>query len=69
MTPLEIAAAAVRLYAETHPRPLHVTRTQAAEMLGISAPTLRKLLDRRRVKANACGLLPISVIDRLLVDE
>lgn len=38
MTPetLTIAAAAVRLYAESHPRPIHVTKTDAAKMLGIS---------------------------------
>lgn len=36
MTPetLTVAAAAVRLYAESHPRPIHVTKTDAAKMLG-----------------------------------
>lgn len=29
MTALETAAAAVRLYAESHPRPPHVTQAQA----------------------------------------
>ena len=45
MTPetLTIAAAAVRLYAESHPRPIHVTKTDAAKMLGISRPTVDTL--------------------------
>lgn len=32
MSELEIAIKAVQLYAETHPRPSHVTQTQAAEI-------------------------------------
>lgn len=39
---IDIAIAAMRLYAETHPRPPHVTQSQAAEMLGLSAPTGRR---------------------------
>ena len=42
-TLLDIAFQAVRLYAETHPRPLHVTLGQAAEMLGISMDSLLKI--------------------------
>ena len=42
--PLTIAAAAVRLYAESHPRPIHVTKTDAAKMLGISRPTVDTLI-------------------------
>lgn len=36
MTALEIATRAVRLYAESHPRPPHVTQAQAGEMLRLS---------------------------------
>ena len=42
MTELQIALAAVRLYAETHPRPTQVTQTQAAQMLGLSRITVGK---------------------------
>ncbi len=42
--PMQIAIQAVRLYAETHPRPSHVTQQQAAEMLGLSAPTVGRLV-------------------------
>ena len=34
------AAAAVRLYAESHPRPPHVTQSQAGEMLRLSPPAV-----------------------------
>ena len=61
-----IAAAAVRLYAESHPRPIHVTMTQAAEMLGISHPTLKKLIEVGTLPLNRCGKIPISQIDAAL---
>lgn len=65
-TPLEIAAKAVQLYAETHPRPAHVTQSQAAEMLHISRPTMTRLVRAGTVRLNACGLVPITEIDRVL---
>lgn len=60
---LAIAAAAVRLYAESHPRPSHVTKTQAAEMLGISPPTLQKMISAGTLSLNRIGKIPISQID------
>ncbi|MDQ7989050.1 MAG: helix-turn-helix domain-containing protein [Candidatus Dactylopiibacterium sp.] len=63
---LQIAVAAVRLYAESHPRPPHVTQAQAAEMLGLSRPTVRKLVLAGTLHLNACGLIPISDVDRAL---
>lgn len=63
MTELQIAAAAVRLYAETHPRPTQVTQTQAAQMLGLSRITVGKLLRNGILSLNACGLIPIEQID------
>lgn len=66
MTELEIATKAVRLYAETHPRPIHVTQKQAAEMLGISAPTVGKMVRSGTFRLNGAGLIPISQIDALL---
>ncbi|MDD2978296.1 helix-turn-helix domain-containing protein [Aquabacterium sp.] len=63
---VETAAAAVRMYAESHPRPSHVNFGQAAEMMGLSRPTLRKLIESGSIRLNACGLIPISEIDRAL---
>ena len=63
---IQIAAKAVQLYAETHPRPAQVTQTQAAEMLGISRPTLSRLVKSGLIKLNKCGLIPITEIDRVL---
>lgn len=62
---LRIAARAVQLYAETHPRPTQVTQRQAAEMLGVSARTIRRYIIAGRLKLNGCGLLPIETVDAL----
>ncbi len=62
---LRIAFYAVRLYAETHPRPTQVTRAQAAEMLGVSAKTVYNYIRSRRLKLNDCGLLPIEAVDAI----
>lgn len=66
MTELQIAQQAVRLYAETHPRPLQVTQKQAAEMLGIHFHTVRKMIRAGTIKLNACGMIPISEVDKAL---
>lgn len=63
---LQIATKAVEIYAMRHPRPPHVNLTQAAEMLGVSRPTLSKLLLFYRIKRNKCGQIPIEAVDRLL---
>lgn len=60
------AVAAVRIYAESHPRPSHVTIGQAAEMLGISRPTVNRLLKTGALKFNECGRIPVIEIDRVL---
>ena len=65
---LKIAARAVQLYAERHPRPPHINLTQAAEMLGLSRPTVRKLVHSGQLRFNKCGLIPIEQIDRLVAD-
>lgn len=61
---LTIAKRAVQLYAETHPRPTHVTQMQAAEMLGISRWTVSKMVKSGCLKLNRCGLIPIEEIDK-----
>lgn len=60
---IDIATEAVRRYAETHPRPTHVTQVQAAEMLGLSRDTVRKLIRSGTLRLNACGLIPVEMID------
>lgn len=52
--------------ARHHPRPFAVTRVDAAEMLGISAPTLRKLIIAGRLTPNDAGKIPMSQIDQML---
>lgn len=63
---LDIAKEAVRLYAETHPRPPHVTQSQAADMLGISRWTVAKMVESGQLRLNGCGRIPIGQIDKLL---
>lgn len=66
MTELQLAAKAVQMALESHPRPLHVTQKQAAEMLGLSVPTVRKMVANGALKLNKCGLIPIHQIDLYL---
>ncbi len=60
----EIAIQAVGAYAEMHPRPTHVNQTQAAQMLGLSHPFVRKLVRSGVVRLNDCGQIPIEEVDR-----
>ena len=63
---MEAAVAAVRLYAETHPRPPQVTQKQAADMLSFSQPTITKMVRSGMIKLNKLGQISISEIDRVL---
>ncbi|AOJ93134.1 Helix-turn-helix domain protein [Burkholderia multivorans] len=63
---LKLARQAVQLYAESHPRPVHVTQTQAAEMLGITARTVHTLVRTGKLKLNGLGRIPIAQIDELI---
>lgn len=63
---LDVAVKAVEIYAARHPRPSHVTISQAAEMLGRSRPTVKKLIIRHKVRFNALGSIPVEEIDKLL---
>lgn len=63
---LEIAAAAVRMYAETHPRPTSVNQLQAAEMLGRSTATICLMVKSGKIRLNEVGRIPIGEIDRIL---
>lgn len=62
---LAIAVEAVRLYAETHPRPLHVTQVQAAEMLDVSEATVSRMIKAGTLRLNGVGRIPISEVDRV----
>jgi excisionase family DNA binding protein len=66
MTELQLAAKAVQMALEAHPRPLHVTQKQAAEMLGLSVPTVRKMVASGALKLNKCARIHIHQIDRYL---
>lgn len=66
---LEIATAAVRRYAETHPRPSSVTQKDASEMLGISEGTMCKLVRTGVFTLNKLGKIPIEQIDRALAAD
>lgn len=61
---LETAVAAVRLYAESHPRPSTVTQAQAAEMMGVSPQTMGKLVRTSGLfTLNEAGRIPIWQVD------
>ncbi|TGN96100.1 DNA-binding protein [Burkholderia sp. USMB20] len=63
---LNLARRAVQLYAETHPRPAHVTIQQAAEMMGLSRHTVSKMVVVGTLRLNKCGRIPISQVDAAL---
>ena len=60
---VRIAAMAVRLYAETHPRPTQVTQRQAAEILGVTPRTVQNYIRSGKLRLNNCGHLPIEAVD------
>ncbi len=66
---IKIALRAVELYAQRHPRPPHVTIAQAAQMLDLSRPTVRKLMKAGKLRLNGCALIPIEQVDRLLLAD
>ena len=66
MNEVEFALKAIRIYAESHPRPAHVTQEQAAQMLHRSRPTISKLIKAGTIRLNACGMIPVSEIDRAI---
>ena len=60
---------AVRLYAESHPRPTQVNQLQAAEMLGLSRVTIGKMVRHGKLRLNKCNMIPIEQIDRALAGD
>lgn len=66
---LKTAIHALELYANRHPRPPHVTMTQAAHMLDLSRQTVRKLVHSGALRLNGCGLIPIEQVDKILLSK
>lgn len=66
MREIEIARKAVQLYADTHPRPPHVSQKQAGEMLHLSQPTIRKLIKQGVLQLNKTGMIPVGMVDDAL---
>lgn len=62
-TAKEVAA---RLPIQTKPRPLHVTQTQAAEMVNVSRATIAKMVSFGTFRLNEFGMIPIEQIDAAL---
>lgn len=65
-TVLNIAAKAIQLYVETHPRPSQVTQEQAAEIVGVSSATISRMVKAGQLKLNKFGRLPIAEVDKAL---
>lgn len=66
MKQTDIITTAIATYAAMHPRPTHVNQKQAAEMVGVSEPTIRKMIRAGNLKLNKFGLIPIIEIDRAI---
>ena len=66
---LDVVEHAIRRVLELHPRPLAVNQKQAAEMLGKSHVTVRKLIRAGVIRLNRLGDIPIGEIDRLLMPD
>lgn len=66
---IQIAMRAVRMYAESHPRPCHVTQVQAAEMLDVSRSTISRLIKSGNLKLNRVGMIPVVQIDEILLAD
>jgi hypothetical protein len=61
------AEQAVEAVLARRPRPVMVTITQAAEMLGLSRPTTSNLVKCGALPLNELGRVPIEAVDRLIV--
>lgn len=66
---LAAASKAVELYAMRHPRPVHVTQQQAADMLGLHRNTVGRFIASGRLRLNRCGMIPTEQVDALLSVE
>lgn len=69
MTDIATITTAISLYAAMHPRPSHVTQRQAAAMVGVSEPTIRKMVRAGTLTLNKFGLIPIIDIDTAIASR
>lgn len=69
MSDIQLAVKAVQIYAESHPRPVHVNKVQAAQMLNIHPHTVTAMVKSGAIKLNKFGLIPISEIDNALLSR
>lgn len=63
------AAEGARVALAMHPQPAQVTQKQAAQMLGLSEPTIRKMILDNKIQLNDVGQVPISEINRLTIPK
>ena len=64
-----VGEAIARMPRAESPRPLQVTQGQAAEILRISRATVSKMIKSGSFTLNACGMIPISQIDKALGND
>lgn len=63
---IECARRGAQIYAERHPRLSQVTQVHAAQMLGLSAQMVGRMVREGLLKLNGLGMIPVSEIDRAL---
>ena len=63
------AAEGARVALAMHPQPSMVTQKQAAQMLGLSEPTIRKMILDGKIQLNDVSQVPISEINRLTMPK
>ena len=61
-----VGEAIARMPKHESPRPFQVTQAQAADIMKISRATVGRLVRNGALSLNACGMIPISQIDKAL---
>ena len=59
----------IRTVVSMRPQPLCVNQKQAAEMLGLSIPTLKNHIKDGKILLNDIGMIPIAEINKLAVTK
>jgi hypothetical protein len=63
------AAEAAKVALAMHPQPAHVNQKQAAQMLGLSEPTIKKMILNGTIRLNDASMIPIGEINRLTMPK
>lgn len=58
--------AAAKALALVSARPIHVTQTQAAEILHVSKATVSRMVQAGKLRLNKCGMIPMTAIDEVI---